>query len=210
MVELETKLTIIAERLKETEPERHDRLIKAYQQSKEQLITKKMEEVSDLLDQDRLADAETKLAEVIKNLEALIRLLTNEQDQTLTPQEEKMLEQWKQNIQQQLQEQKTQQQDTQKIANKEETVKNLEAQIKQLEKLIEQQQAVIENTERTAGAGLQELDKIADQQFEVRKATEELGQELGKVGKPNSQSEGEPGPGQAQAGESKPGRIQTW
>ena len=58
MVELETKLTIIAERLKEKEPERHDRLIKAYQQSKEQLITKKMEEVSDLLDQDRLPEAD--------------------------------------------------------------------------------------------------------------------------------------------------------
>jgi hypothetical protein len=138
MVELETKLTIIAERLKEKEPERHDRLIKAYQQSKEQLITKKMEEVSDLLDQDRLPEADAKLSEVINNLEALIRLLTNEQDRSLSPQEEeRMLEEWKKNIQQQLQAQKTQKQDTQKIANKEETIKNLEAQIKQLEKLVE-------------------------------------------------------------------------
>ena len=44
MLELETKVTVIAEKLREKEPKRAELLVAAYQQSKEQLITKKMED----------------------------------------------------------------------------------------------------------------------------------------------------------------------
>ncbi len=180
MIELETKLTVIAERLQEKEPERAQRLIAAYQQSKEQLITKKMAEVSNLLDQDQLPAAEAKLNEVIENLEALIKLLTNEKEPTLTKQEEqKMLERWKENIQERIQEQQQQRKETEKVSQKDETINRLEAQIKQLEKLIGKQREVIQDTEKNAAAGLRALDQVADKQFEVRQETEELGKQLG-------------------------------
>ena len=169
MVELETKLTVIAERLREKEPERAKLLVAAYQQSKEQLITKKMAAISGLLDNNQLQQADELLDEVIQNLEALIRLLTQQKDKTASKKdEEKQLERWKKNIEERLKEQKSQTKDTEKVANKEETIRNLEAQIKQLEKLIGKQRDVIKDTVGKSGDGLRALDKVADKQFEVR------------------------------------------
>ena len=125
MVELETKLTVIAEKLREKEPERAKLLVAAYQQSKEQLITKKMAKISGLLDNNQLQEADQLLDEVIQNLEALIRLLTQQKDQTASKKDqEKQLERWKKNIEERLKEQKVQTKDTEKVANKEETIKN--------------------------------------------------------------------------------------
>ena len=72
MLELETKLTIYAEKLREKEPERAKLLVAAYQQSKEQLITKKMAKLSVLLDNGHLQEADLLLDDVIDNLVALI------------------------------------------------------------------------------------------------------------------------------------------
>ena len=81
MSELETKLTVIAEKLREKEPERAKLLVAAYQQSKERLITKKMAQISSLLDGEKYQEADQLLDEVIQNLESLIRLLTQQKDQ---------------------------------------------------------------------------------------------------------------------------------
>ena len=88
MLELETKLTIYAEKLREKEPERAKLLVAAYQQSKEQLVTKKMAKLSVLLDNDQLQEADQLLDEVIENLEALIKLLTQQKDKEASKKEE--------------------------------------------------------------------------------------------------------------------------
>ena len=53
MAELENKFTAIAEQIRQKEPERADRLIAAYQRAKETLLKEKMNEVSQLLDQNK-------------------------------------------------------------------------------------------------------------------------------------------------------------
>ncbi|MDC3224211.1 hypothetical protein OAU26_04680, partial [Mariniblastus sp.] len=179
MSELETKLTVIAEKLREKEPERAKLLVAAYQQSKERLITKKMAKISLLLDTEKYQEADQLLDEVIQNLESLIRLLTQQKDQKASKKDqEKMLERWKQQIQERLEEQKSQTKDTEKIAEKDKTIKNLEAQIKKLENLIGKQTEVIENTDAKSNAGLRALDGVADEQFEIRKQTESLKKEI--------------------------------
>ncbi len=209
MVELETKLTVIAEKLREKEPKRAELLVAAYQQSKEQLITKKMAEVSELLDNNQLPQAEKVLDEVIQDLEALIRLLTQKKDQEVSKQEEmKQLERWKKSIENRLQEQRQQINETEKVANKEEAVQKLEAQIKKLEGLIGKQKDVIKETEAQAGQGLRALDKVADKQFEVRKGTDELKDEIGgNLNKDDSgdQKSGDQKPGDQKPGDQKPG-----
>ncbi|MFM7740838.1 MAG: hypothetical protein ACKO9H_15650, partial [Planctomycetota bacterium] len=50
MAELEARFTAIALQLQEKEPERAQRLVTAYQQAKERLLTQKMAEVAKLLD----------------------------------------------------------------------------------------------------------------------------------------------------------------
>jgi hypothetical protein len=226
MTELENKFTAIALQIQEKEPERAKKLIEAYQQAREQLLTQRMAEVATLLDSNQLVAAQTKLDEVIAALEELVKLLVNQNDQGLSKDREiEMLQQWKQSIQQMQQEQKQQRQETEKVANKNDTLNKLDAQIKKLDELIKKQQDVISQTEENGGKGLQALDRVADQQFDVRKQTDQLKEEIvGEVespadpknpdsgdnpdrvkGDPNSQ----PKDGQPGSGQSKPGGEQS-
>eukprot|EP01047_Picozoa_sp_COSAG01_P051769 COSAG01_NODE_5376_length_4298_cov_20.521315_3_plen_303_part_01 len=207
MSELETKLTVIAEKLREKEPERAKLLVAAYQQSKERLITKKMAQISSLLDTEKYQEADQLLDEVIQNLESLIRLLTQQKDQKASKKDqEKMLERWKQKIQERLQEQKSQTKDTEKIAEKDKTIKNLEAQIKKLENLIGKQTEVIENTDAKSNAGLRALDGVADEQFEIRKQTESLKKEISGSEEPESANDGKPSDGKPSDGKPSDGK----
>ena len=175
MVELEAKFTIVAERIREKDAKRADLLIKTYQQSKELSLTKKMDEVSDLLNEQKYDEADKELNEVVEILESLIRMLTNEKEKTVSAQEEiAMLEAFKKNVQQQLQQQRKQTRATEQAANKDKAGEKTGAQIKALNKLIEAQKKIVKETGENQDANLKALDKIADKQFEVRKQTEQL------------------------------------
>ena len=170
MVDLENKLTVIADKLREKEPKRAELLVKAYQQSKEQLVTKKMAKVGQLLDSKKYEEADDLIDEVRDNIESLIRLLTQQKEKEASKEEEeKQLERWKKDIEKRLKEQREQRKETEKISKPNESAKKLEAQIKKLKGLIEDQKRVIKETEEKAGEGLRALDKVADKQFEVRK-----------------------------------------
>ena len=175
MVELEAKFTIVAERIREKDAKRADLLIKTYQQSKELSLTKKMDEVSKLLNQEKYDEANQELNEVVEILESLIRMLTNEKDKEVSANEEiAMLEEFKKNVQQQLQQQRKQTRATEQAANKEKAGEQVGAQIKALKNLIEAQKKIVKETGENQDANLKALDKIADKQFEVRKQTDEL------------------------------------
>ena len=175
MVELEAKFTIVAERIREKDEKRADLLIKTYQQSKELSLTKKMDEVSALLNAEKYDEADQELNEVVEILESLIRMLTNEKDKEVSAKEEiAMLEEFKKNVEEQLQQQRKQTRETEQAANKEKAGQQLGAQIKALNKLIEAQKQIVKETGENQGSNLKELDKIADKQFEVRKQTEAL------------------------------------
>ena len=74
-----------------------------------------MAEASKLLDQNKLPEAEKVVDEVIQNLEALVRLLTEQKEQTQTKKEEmKQLEKWKKNIEERLKEEKEQRDEVEK------------------------------------------------------------------------------------------------
>ncbi len=217
MQELEEKLIVIAERLQEKEPKRAQRLIDAYQQAKEKLITQEMAEVSKLLDEDKLSEAEDRLNAVIENLADLIRLLMNEKTEVATKQQEiQNLQKWQKAIQTLQNEQQKQTRETNKVANKDETLNRLDNQIKKLEGLIKDQQDVANQTESSAGAGLHELDRLADKQYEIRKETDNLAKEIatdasaeiGKAGdskNKNDPKSGDPKSGDPKSGESKSG-----
>jgi hypothetical protein len=111
MAELEARFTAIALQLQEKEPERAQRLVTAYQQAKERLLTQRMAEVAQLLDANQFGAARTKLDEVITSLDELVKLLINQQDQGLSKQKEmEMLQEWKEALQGLQQEQKQQRQ----------------------------------------------------------------------------------------------------
>lgn len=175
MVELEAKFTIVAERIREKDAKRADLLILTYQQSKERSLTKKMENVSELLNQQQYDAADQELNDVVTILESLIRMLTNEKEKAISAQDEiAMLEQFKKNVQEQLQKQREQTRDTEKAANKEDAAQQVQAQIKALNRLIDSQKKLVGETEKNQKANLKKLDNIADKQFEIRKQTDRL------------------------------------
>lgn len=216
MVELEAKFTIVAERIRAKDAKRADLLIKTYQQSKELSLTKKMDEVSDLLNAEKYDEADKELNEVVEILESLIRMLTSEKEKSVSAKEEiAMLEAFKKNVENQLQQQRKQTRATEQAANKEDAGEQIGAQIKALNKLIESQKQIVKETADSQNANLKQLDKIADRQFELRKQTDELKKNISGeqnnlnpdgTFKPQPQSDepGVPRPGQGKAEQRKP------
>ena len=183
MVELENKFTAVAEKLKEDEPKKYERLIAAYQYGKEKLITNRMAQASELLDAGKNAEAGKLIDQVIVSLDELVVLLTNRKKPKITKEQEiEMLQDWKNKIQNLKNEQTQQRRETHKVANKKETLQKLAEQIKQLENLIDQQKSVIGKTQNNSDAGLRTLDKIANQQFKIRKQTENLIKQISSGG----------------------------
>ena len=224
MIELEGQLTVIADRIRKKDGKKADRLVQAYQQSREQLITQKMAEAVELLDQNKLVEAEETLDEVVQNLERLIRLLVNQKTPEVSKEQEiEMLEQMKRDIQQRIDEQKDQRQEVSKVSDKDAATEKLDGQIKKLDNLIQRQRDAIKAAKDNADGGLRAMDKVADKQFEIRKETEDLakdvadptgdqdGEEKPGDGEPNEgkgEGEGKPGeskPGDSESGESKSG-----
>ncbi len=212
MVELEGQLTQIADRIREKDPKKADRLVEAYQQSREQLITRKMAEAVELLDQNKLLQAEETLDEVVQNLDRLIRLLINQKTPEVSKQQEiEMLEQMKQDIQKRIEEQRDQRQEVAKVSDKDAATEKLDGQIKELNNLIKRQQDAIKQAKEKSNAGLRALDKVADEQFEIRKATEDLAKDVANPdGESGEEKSGEQQPGESdskdgEGGESKEG-----
>ena len=69
MVELENRFMVIADKLKDQEPEKYKRLIDTYQKAKESLITSKMAKVTKFLDSGKYDEAEVELEAVISGLQ---------------------------------------------------------------------------------------------------------------------------------------------
>ena len=212
MIELEGQLTQIADRIREKDPKKADRLVAAYQQSREQLITRKMAEAVELLDQNKLVEAEETLDEVVQNLDRLIRLLINQKTPEVSKQQEiEMLEQIKQDIQKRIEEQKDQRQEVAKVSDKDAATEKLDGQIKELDNLIKRQRDAIKKAKEKSNAGLRALDKVADEQFEIRKATEDLAKDVanpdGEAGEEKSgdQRPDEDDPKEGEGGEPKDG-----
>ena len=176
---------VFADRIREEKPERADLLVKTYQKSKEESLTRKMEMVSELLNTKKTDEAKVQLDEVDGIIDSLIRLLTNEKEKVVSAREEmETLERIKQKIQKQLEQQQKQTRETEKASNKGAAAEKVAAQINALKGLIEKQSGLVKETGENAKAKLNELDKLADKQFGVRKATDELNKNI--TGEKNS------------------------
>lgn len=213
--QLEAQFMSMAEKLKPTQPERADRLIVALNTAKQNLIARRMEGVANLLDSGKLDQAEKELDDVIKELEALVRLLLNDQSNRMNKEEElEFLEQVKKDIKNLLQDQNQQTRETNKIANRKQVDKDLQATIKQIDELIERQQKLKDST-KDAPATPQAQDQAAEQQFQIRKKTLETAKDLDEKfqttpptdgqSRPGEQSPSEQKPGEQKPGEQKPG-----
>ncbi len=231
MSELEARFAAIAEQLREREPERANRLVAAYQRAKETLLTERMARISQLIDQGQTGEALVLLDQVILSLDELVKMLVDTRGNQLDRQQEiKMLEEWQKEIRQIQAEQQKESRETENVSQKDAALQRLDAQIKELENLIGRQKDLREKTQGAAGSGLRALDKIADEQFEVRKQTEKLwrdvagqlpgeaekradinaGAEQPNQGKPADQNAPQKtGDGKSSSGDAQPGKQRS-
>jgi hypothetical protein len=202
--QLEAQFMSMAEKLKESQPERADRLIVALNSAKQNLIARRMETVANLLDAGKLAQANQELDDVIKELEALVRLLLNDESNRMDKQEElAFLEEVKNEIKNLLQAQNQQTRETFKISNRSQVEQDLQATIQKIDDLIERQAALQAEVKRAPG-GLKAQDQAAEAQFQLRKQTLEVAQQLQDKfgGQPSSDGQSPQGETQPSAGES--------
>ena len=212
MVEIEEKFRAVANRLQTDQPEQAELLTKAYQQSKEGLITSKMAQATALLNENRIDEARKIHEEVRDELDKLVRLLTRRKAPTVSKQKEiSQLEKFKSEIEEQLREQQEQTSEAHKVSNKEQTVQKLKKKIKDLDELSEKQKKLMQATKTNKKPSLRELDANADRQFEIRKQTERLKNELKELGgnSPSGESpDSDKKPGEKNAGkDDKPGEA---
>ena len=215
MQTLERKFQDLAEKLRKTEPEQAEILIKAFQQSQERLIEKRMAEISKLLDATKLGEADTKQDEIMLELDELLRVLLDQtKDWDKVNKEAKKLEQMRKAVQDLLEKQREHLHNTDRLANKDRTLRDMDKQIQDMEKLIEQQAQLEKETGASKSARKEDLNELAKKQKELQKKTEALAKSVGKPsqGDPSGQPKNAKGqkpsnsggkPAQSGAGECK-------
>jgi hypothetical protein len=211
MGNLERMLLSLARTLEKTEPERAERLVKAFQQSKELLIEQRMEEIVRLLETARLDSASDEQKKIIQDLSQLIELLLEEGIDPETLEEEiERLTRWRELIQKLVKEEEGHLRESDKIANKDETLADLERQIEAVKELIRRQEQVIHKTAAAAEQDTEQLAKLAGDQGTIRNDTQSLADEIASAGRPSGSSQGDsPSGGQAESDESPEGEAQT-
>jgi len=183
MRSLESKFLSLAQTLEKTEPERAERLVKAFQQSKELLIEKRMAAIVQMLDLAKLDSASDEQAKIIEDLSQLIRLLLDDDiDPDKLKEEIEKLKRWREMIQQLVKEEKKHLRDSDKVANKDETLAELERQIKAVKELIRREEQLIRRTADAADGDAQQLGKLAGDQDGVRKDTQSLADDIAAAG----------------------------
>ena len=99
IVELEMQFSELARTLQKENPEQAEKLVDAFKSSKEMLLEKRMDEITDLLDLSKLDSAGEEQKKTIEDVKSLIEFLLKENDEADRIKEEiKKLQEWKEAI----------------------------------------------------------------------------------------------------------------
>jgi uncharacterized membrane protein YgcG len=206
--EIERKFKALATALKETEPERAERLLEALKESRELQLNGRMTEIVKLLDQSQLDSALGGQQQALLDIRKLLALLLNEQnDREKALEESERLEKFRQQIESILQDQIKQKMEADRTANKDKTLADLEAQIKAVEELIQKQKAVNDETQAARGGAASKLGPVTDKQRQVKdetgKAADAMSGDEASKGAPAE--EGDPNSPESKSGAAKSG-----
>ena len=190
MLDLERKFSELAAKLEAEQPEQAQKLTEAFQRSKELLMQQRMDEVTKLLNRQKLETASEEQAKIVGDIKGLIEILLEEEDELeKMKQKIKELEEWKQKLQDLIEKEEELKEDSATIADKEGALDKLDAQIKEAEDLVRQQQALQEKTKQEATKGLDKVEQLANEQAELRERTEKLAENLS--GEDSQQADGQ-------------------
>lgn len=172
---LEQKVMRLVQQLRETDPDQAQRLTRALTKSREEMLRKRMEKISQLLNEVNLDTAVREQEEVINDLVELLNTLTQEEDYYDRLQKRiEELEEWREQINKLSREEWEQKRESEKFSNLAEAQKRLQEQIDRLKELRKRQADIEKGTEQARAEGTQNLSKMSQDQRGVRGDTEKL------------------------------------
>ena len=208
MRELDQKFLALAKSLEKTEPERAERLIKAFEESKTTLIEPRMRQIVAMLDSAQLDNAGQEETKILDDVRKLIAILLKEADEREKDREEiEMLKKWHQQISMMVREEQAQKAESQKLDQTKEALDTLAKQIAAVEELLKREKDLLRETVITSSQGVTGLTQLATNQERIRRDTEFVNSEINKArqaaenpgaaaSKPSASSDSPPGPGQ--------------
>jgi len=175
IVELEIQFSELARMLQKDHPEQAEKLVDAFKSSKEMLLEKRMDEITELLDLSKLDSAGEEQKKTIDDVKSLIEFLLKDDDESDRIKEEiKKLQEWKDAIDDLIKDENNLKEESEIHSDKDKALEDLDKQIGQLKELIKRQEELKADTEKESTKGIDGLDKIAEKQQELRKLTENL------------------------------------
>jgi hypothetical protein len=208
MRELDQKFLALAKTLEKTEPQRAERLIKAFEESKSTLIEPRMRQIVALLDSAQLDNAGQEETKILEDVRKLITILLKEVDEREKDREEiELLKKWHQQLTMLVRDEKAQKAESQKLYQTKEALDTLAKQIAAVEELLKREKDLLRETVITSAQGVTGLSQLAANQERIRRDTEFVNAEITKArqaaensgsaaSKPSASSDSPPGPGQ--------------
>ncbi|MEC9094922.1 MAG: hypothetical protein VX438_19595, partial [Planctomycetota bacterium] len=217
MSDIELKFSTLADKLEATGVEaevlKARKLRSALQKSTEFQIRPMMVKITEYLDESRLDEANAAQNQVIGKLDDLIKVLRAENEDEAKKKQEELdkLKKFKQELETILKEQREGERESAKIANKDQALDDLDKQIKKVKDLVKQQEKINQDTQESSSKGSSALDRIANKQHDVRKATEKVAEDIGKSGnvKVGKVAQPDESKGNPESAESKSGDLQN-
>jgi len=207
MQELDQRFLALARSLEKTEPERAERLLKAFEESKSTLIEPRMRQIVALLDGAQLDNAGQEETKILEDVRRLIAILLKEADEREKDREEiDRLKKWHQQISMMVRDEQAQKAESRKLDQTKEALDTLAKQIAAVEELLKREKELLRQTVVTAAEGVTGLTQLAANQERIRRDTEFVNAEISKArqaaesgtasGKPTAAADMPPGPGQ--------------
>lgn len=173
MQDLEMRFRTISRSLREKEPERAAKLLKAFEESKRLLIERRMAETAALLEAAKLEDAGDRQQELIKDLKALVSLLLDEEATTEAERQEiDRLKQWRETLQTLIRDEEQQERTSDRLARPTEVKQELFQGTVAIKQLVESEEKLMEQTAKVRQRGIDGLAELAEQQKSIRAATD--------------------------------------
>jgi len=203
MLDLEHKLKSLASTLSKSEPDQAKRLSKALHQSKQALVTGRMDEIARLLHKARFDSATDEQKKIIRELQKLLEILAEDEKDNL-PEEVAEVETIREKINILIEKENDHKRQTEIAEDKPGAIADLDAKIALVKRLIQLQKSVLGKTRQARTEGIQGLGPVASQQRSVRQQTEQVADQISQASDSSAEG-GESKGSESKSGESKSG-----
>jgi thiol-disulfide isomerase/thioredoxin len=180
MAELEQQFIDLSSKLEEDNPDQASKLGEAYKRARKMLLQQRMEAISKLLDSSKLENASFEQDKMLADIKLLLAYLLTEDDLEQLNKQIGELEGWQEELDRLRRQEQDLKNESDTLEDKEKALAELDEQIAKVQELIQRQGKANDASKQAAknNATVDELDKQADDQDEIKEDTEDTAKEL--------------------------------